>query len=282
MNGGILTKATDGDGTTKLLIGLGGGNLIETTLLRLDRSTSNVICVSTQVGCAFRCAFCANGALPLFRNLEATEIVNQVELALAERPDYEQSFDVSFMGAGEPLANFNAVLSSMRILRAEFAGLRTLNISTVGPMKAVSRLEVLATEAPVHLQWSLHNPFDDERSAMMGQGMAPVATMKQAVSVFAEASDDEVCVNYLLLRGWNETERHCSALIALLREMNVYVKLSSCSGHSSEGIEGADLDRVGRFSAALVAAGIRVKHFTSSGVGIGAGCGQMISRRLKD
>lgn len=278
----ILTRATDGDGTTKLVMALGPDALVETTLLHLSRSTANVICVSTQVGCTFQCGFCANGTRPFVRNLEPNEIVNQVELALSERPGYSQLFDVSYMGAGEPLANFESVMSSIRIIGDRFPGLNTCNISTVGPKNALSRFDTLASVGSVHLQWSLHNPFDRERVAMMGEGMAPVATMAEALGDYTDASGDEVCVNYLLLRGWNETERHCSALVSLLREMRAYVKLSSYSVPSSGNMDGADSDTVATFAGALAAEGIHVKHFKSSGVGIGAGCGQMISRRLKE
>jgi 23S rRNA (adenine2503-C2)-methyltransferase len=214
--------------------------------------------------------------------LEPNEIARQVELALVERPENLHSFDVSYMGAGEPLANFDSVLSSMRMIRDRFPGLKTCNISTVGPKKALSRLEELASGGSVHLQWSLHNPFDGERSEMMGRGLAPVATMSKALGSFAENTGDDVCVNYLLLRGWNETERHCIALVAILREMHAYVKLSTYSALSSEDMEGADSQALSTFADMLAENGIRVKHFTSSGLGIGAGCGQMISRRLKE
>ncbi len=153
------------DGTQKLTNTLPDGLQIETCILYLpDRDVSRIFCISSQAGCPFRCQFCGSGHRPFFRNLTAREIVEQIHLAKHVTKDSCHTlFNVSYMGVGEPLSNFCEVSKSIAGLFNTYDHLRRVNVSTVGPRKGIDALAMLPYKGRLHLQLSLHSPFDEER-----------------------------------------------------------------------------------------------------------------------
>ena len=154
------------DGTTKFLLELADGHLIESVFI--PDTPSQTFCISTQVGCAMKCAFCLTGRMGIIRNLTAGEIVGQVRVLLRELHMLGQRFNIVLMGMGEPLHNYDATMKALRILGDEH-GLavspRRVTLSTVGVLPALERL---ATEPFMpNLAISLHSTTEDQRDRLV-------------------------------------------------------------------------------------------------------------------
>ena len=159
----MLDKLTDRDGTAKYVFAPEDGSRIETVLLLDD--VRKTLCVSTQVGCAMDCLFCATAKIEFRRNLSAGEIVDQVNVV---RKDTGRISNVVFMGMGEPLANYDAVIKAVRILNhpaGKNIGIRHLTISTCGVVPGIKKLA--GEDTHPRLAISLNAPTDDLRSSLM-------------------------------------------------------------------------------------------------------------------
>lgn len=252
-------------------------------VLRLAyRQPRHVICVSSQVGCPYQCEFCRSGHRAYFRNLEKDEILAQVRVGFELVPSMSL-FDVTYMGVGEPLANVDQVVSSFQGLFDEFAFLDRVNISTIGPVAGLRRLMSLATSNEiepythrVHLQISLHSPFDRERRNLFRQPLGSVKNLVANASELAQCLGDTVCFNYLLFENVNDTERHIDALVELLGERACYVKVSEYNAIAESQLIGSSGERAERFARALASRGLKVKVFRSAGTDVRAGCGQLV------
>ena len=162
----VARKEQSVDGTTKLLLRLADGNLIESVYI--PDTPSNTFCLSTQVGCAMRCGFCLTGKMGIVRNLTAGEIVGQVRVLARELDMLDKRFNIVLMGMGEPLHNYDATMKALRILADEH-GLsvspRRMTLSTVGVLPALERL---ASEPLMpNLAISLHSTTEDQRDMLV-------------------------------------------------------------------------------------------------------------------
>src|SRR5947209_8805389 len=200
------------DTTRKFLFRLGDGNLIESVLIPAspalygERSDRRTICVSTQVGCAYGCRFCASGLDGFSRNLDASEIVQQllaVEKATGERID-----NVVFMGMGEPLANFGNVVRAIRIINATWGleiGARHITVSTSGLARQIKKLG----DEPIQsrLAISLHGATDEVRNQIMPVNRKyNLTTLLDACAYYASRKKQRVYLEYILIGRGNEPE----------------------------------------------------------------------------
>jgi 23S rRNA (adenine2503-C2)-methyltransferase len=277
-----LSRA-DGGLTTKLLYELDGGYTVEAVVMRYPgRST---LCISSQVGCPIGCPFCATGKGPFGRNLKPHEIVDQAADAARElNPEGRRLSHVVFMGMGEPLANYSAVLESVRRI-ADPCGLgispRRITVSTAG---LVPRMEQLANEdLPLTLAVSLHAARDELRDVLVPVNRRyPLRDLMEAADGFASRTGRRVSYEWVLLADVNDTERDAVELAALLRGRLAHVNLIPFNPVPDTPYREPDRRRVRLFAAQLRARGLNVTVRDTRGRESEAACGQLRARALAE
>jgi 23S rRNA (adenine2503-C2)-methyltransferase len=290
------------DGTTKLLLSAVDGSQVETVVMPYGNRVT--ACISSQVGCAVGCAFCATGAMGFRRNLSVAEIVDQLRAAIvvASAADRRVS-NVVYMGMGEPLLNLGAVLDSIHVLTNP-AGLgmghRALSVSTVGIPAGILRLA--RTEPQVNLALSLHAADDNTRALLIPPGYRrPLSDILDAAWEHFAITRRKLLVEYVLLAGVNDSIDDARRLAALLRGRVVAVNLlawnpvchvdreaagrlprSSHANAASRGLGSfhpSSPAAVASFRRVLKDAHIEAVVRQSKGAGIDAACGQLAARR---
>lgn len=271
----IAAASKSPDGTTKFLLELEDGQCIEAVLLPYERRVS--ACVSTQVGCAAGCAFCASAVGGLVRNLTAGEIVDEV-LTL-QQESTRRITHVVYMGMGEPLLNYDHVLKSIRILNEEVGiAMRHIAVSTVG---ITPRIEKLARQKlQVTLAVSLHAPNDSIRHRIMPIAERyPLKELIPACKYYAEQTHRRITFEYLLIRGLNDSLSLAHDLAALLKGMLCNVNLIPYNAIEGFQLSRPSLAHVGAFRSILERLGIAVTQRVERGHAVSAACGQL-RRRL--
>jgi 23S rRNA (adenine2503-C2)-methyltransferase len=269
----VVRRAQSSDGTVKYLLGLDDGREIETVHIPdADRVT---VCVSSQAGCALACAFCATGRLGLLRNLSAGEIVDQVYQARANAP----APNVVFMGMGEPLANYAAVVRAIGLL-LDPAGLglspRRVTLSTSGLPDQIRRLA--AEDLGIRLAVSLHAADDATRTALMPiNARYPLAEVLAAARDYAARSGRRVSFEYVMLAGVNDSSADAARLAALLPPRLAHVNLIPYNP-TDAAFQGSSPARIQRFAAWLDSRGVACSIRRSRGRDVDAACGQLAGR----
>jgi len=268
------------DGSTrKILARLADGETIETVLMAYDaRST---VCVSTQVGCAMGCALCATGRSGFTRDLSAGEIVAQVLHSAAWFADRGTRLsNVVYMGMGEPLANYDSTLESVRRLndpRGLGLGARSFTISTVGIIPAIDRLAGEGLQ--VNLAVSLHAAEDGLRSTLVPVNQRyPLRGLIGACRRYANATHRRVTFEIALIDGVNDADIHARRAAALLRGLLCHVNLIPLNAVEGLPWKGSPPERVEAFRALLERAHIPVTVRRNMGADIQAACGQLRAR----
>jgi 23S rRNA (adenine2503-C2)-methyltransferase len=264
-------------GTRKILVALGDGEHIEEVIIPTrDHET---VCVSSQVGCKIACTFCASGSGGYVRNLGAGEIVGQVLLAqqeLGRRPA-----NLVYMGMGEPLDNYDAVLKSIRILNhpdGVAIGARHITVSTSGLIPAIRRLSGEGLQ--IELSVSLHAPDDALRTRLMPINRAyPLADLISTCADYAVATGRIVTFVYTLIRGLNDTREQAEALARLIKPVQCRVNLIPLSPVEGFAGEPPAPGTANLFMDILDRAGINATVRASKGTRIEAACGQLRLRR---
>ncbi len=267
------------DRTTKLLLELADGQTTETVLIPAgQRQTA---CVSTQVGCAIGCGFCASGLDGLLRDLSAGEIVEQV-VQLAAQSGRAVSH-VVFMGMGEPLANFDATVAAVEaLIDPARLGLsaRHVTVSTVGLPGAIRRLARM--RIPLTLAISLHAPDDGLRARLIPAARTTrIAEILDAAREFYTACHREITLEYVLLAGVNDADAQADQLAHLSRTVRCNVNLIGYNPVPSLPYAAPGPARIQAFIARLQEQGVNVQLRRSRGTGAEAACGQL-RRRLPD
>ena len=289
----ILSEHRSADGTVKWLFDVGVGNGVETVFIpEDDRGT---LCVSSQVGCALDCGFCSTGRSGFNRDLSAAEILGQLwvanrrlEALAREGMPYRLEAakagltpkpvtNVVMMGMGEPLNNFDNVVSAMSMMLDDHGyGLsrRRVTLSTSG---VVHQLRKLAERLPVALAVSLHAPDDELRSRLMPINRSyPIATLLAACREYLEAAPrDFITFEYVLLGGVNDSAAQARALARLLADMPSKVNLIPFNPFPGSGFERPAPEAVARFRDVLVEAGFVATVRKTRGDDIDAACGQL-------
>ncbi len=286
----VVDCLSDPDGSAKYLFELADGARIESVLLpEEDRRT---LCVSTQVGCPMGCAFCATGKIQFRRNLTAGEIVDQVyavEASLAARPSSLDVQDAThaeaggritnivYMGMGEPLQNYDAVLRSIRILNHSSGrniGIRHITISTCGVAPAIRQLA--REEVRPRLAISLSAPSDSLRDRLMPINRKhPIAELLEAVRAYQTETGQRVTFEYVMIEKVNDTVNHAKLLVKLLRGLMYNVNLIEHNPFTGCEFTGSSRERIERFADTLKEAGVETTIRFRMGRRIKAACGQL-------
>src|SRR6059058_2899998 len=281
--GGIETVRILGsdDTTQKFLFRLRDGNLIESVLIPASPalygspSDRRTICISTQVGCAYGCKFCASGLDGWKRNLRADEIVNQimaVEEATGERID-----NIVFMGMGEPLANYDNLLRAIQIINAPWGigiGVRHITISTSGLVPQIRKLADQPLQ--IRLAVSLHGANDDVRSRIMPVNRRyNLSALLDACRYFTSRKKQRITFEYILIADVNDSDEQARQLVKHARALEAKVNLIPYN--KVEGLDWAQPspDRQKKFLAVLRAADVRATLRREKGDDIAAACGQL-------
>jgi 23S rRNA (adenine2503-C2)-methyltransferase len=265
------------DGTVKFLLQLADGNLIESVYI--PDTPSNTFCLSTQVGCAMRCAFCLTGKMGIVRNLSAGEIVGQVRVLARELGMLSQRFNIVLMGMGEPLHNYDETMKALRILATEH-GLsvspRRVTLSTVGVLPALERL---ATEPLMpNLAISLHSTTEDQRDALVPINRKyGLKELLDACRQFPLKRRNRITFEYVMLRDVNDTPEDARRLVKLLSGIKSKVNLLPLNEAAGIPFERPSDDTVNRFAKILADHHMTVSVRKSRGRDIRAACGQLIT-----
>ncbi len=280
----VTRSDVEADGTTKVLYELDGGYTVEAVVMRYpNRST---LCISSQVGCPIGCPFCATGQGPFGRNLKAWEIVDQaLDANRRLLGEGRRLTHVVFMGMGEPLANYDAVLASVRsICDPSLLGIspRRVTISTSG---LVPRIERLGEEGlPFTLAISLHAARDELRDELVPINRRyPLDVLLPAAFGFGNRTGRRVSFEYVLLAGVNDTERDARELGERLAERRLaHVNLIPFNPVDDTPYRAPSARDVRRFADAVAATGLNVTVRDTKGRSSDAACGQLRQRVLRE
>ncbi len=265
------------DGTTKFLLRLADGRLIESVFI--PDTPSQTFCISTQVGCAMRCAFCLTGKMGIVRNLTPGEIAGQVRVLLRDLNMLGQRFNIVLMGMGEPLHNYDATMKALRILGDEH-GLavapRRITLSTVGVLPALERL---ATEPFMpNLAISLHSTTEDQRDMLVPINRKyGLRELLDACRRFPLKRRSRITFEYVMLKDVNDTPEDARRLVKLLNGIKAKVNLLPLNEAAGIPFERPSDARVDRFARILAERGVTVSVRRSRGRDIRAACGQLIT-----
>lgn len=275
----VVAHQTSEDGTEKLLFQLVDGGRIECVLLREEGRRS--ICVSSQVGCAMGCVFCASGLDGVDRNLSTGEILEQMLRLQRLLPVEERLSHIVMMGMGEPLANLDSVLSALEVAR-DPKGLgispRRITISTVGLPAAIDRLAKYST--PFHLAISLHAPNNALRDRLVPvNAKIGIDDILSAADRYFEATGRRLTFEYVLLSGINDTPECALELVRLLRGRVSMLNVIPYNPVAGLPYETPTADAIHTFRNFLLEGGINVMFRQRKGNGIDAACGQLRRNR---
>ncbi len=270
---------SDNMATVKWLLGLHDSNQIETVLMRYSRR--DTVCVSTQVGCAMGCGFCATGQAGFFRQLSAGEIVEQVFIAsrrLRALGANQRVSNVVFMGMGEPLANFAALIQAITVMNREFAiGARNFTVSTVGIAPGIRRLADVPFQ--VNLAVSLHGANDALRSSLLPINKSyPISVLMEAINDYRSATKRRVSFEWAMMDSVNDSDKDAKELAELAMEAGAHLNLIPLNSTPGWSYPGSSPARVHEFAYLLESLGCNVTIRNTRGAEIAAACGQLANR----
>jgi 23S rRNA (adenine2503-C2)-methyltransferase len=266
------------DGTKKLLFRLADGQHVESVLMPID--DHHTVCVSSQVGCRFGCRFCLTGERGFVRDLTAGEIVGQIVACDRLLPEGEKVTRVVFMGMGEPLDNYDAVTTAVRVLQDDFGmclSSRRITVSTAGHVPGLTRLAA-EKDLEVALAVSLNAADDATRSAIMPINRAwPMADLLAALRAFPLRPRQRITIEYVLLAGVNDSTKDADKLARALEGVRCMVNLipRNAGGADGQGDRPPDDATVLAFQKRLHHHGYRAIIRTPRGADIEAACGQL-------
>ena len=264
------------DGSRKLVFRLEDDSRVSAVIMPDDDRIT--LCLSTQVGCGYACAFCLTGTMGLERNLTAGEIVGQLLANALLAGEGQRVTHLVFMGMGEPLANFAALVKAVRIFTDAKLGLgyspRRITVSTVG---LVSGIEKLGREdLKVNLAVSLHASSDDVRSQLMPVNKSwNLSALMEAVRKYPLTHRQRVFFEYVMLDGVNDDVEDARRLARLLRGVKAKVNLIPFNDWEGSTFQRPPLPRILAFQSVLLDADITTTVRWSKGEDIGAACGQL-------
>jgi 23S rRNA (adenine2503-C2)-methyltransferase len=271
----ILRREDARDGTVKFLFGLSDGASIESVLIPEARRLT--LCISTQAGCGFGCAFCATAVLGLKRNLTASEIVDQVIEASRDLLSGARITHVVLMGMGEPLANYAQTTAAIEIITDGEWGLgispRRVTLSTVG---LVPQIEKLMEETRVNLAVSLHAPTDELRAELMPVNRKySLEQLLECCRKLPLPRRKRITFEYVLLGGVNDSEAQARQLAQVLRGIPSKVNVIPFNPHPGSKFLRPAAEQIDRFQEVLRAEGVQVNVRRPRGDDIQAACGQL-------
>jgi len=279
----IAVSQADHGLTTKTLFELDGGHSVEAVVMRYaDRAT---LCISSQAGCPIGCPFCATGKFPFGRNLKTHEIVEQaVDAERLLAAEARRLSHIVFMGMGEPMANYHAVVESVRRLSdPDLLAIspRRIVVSTSG---LIPRIEELAGEnLPVTLAISLHAARDELRDVLVPINRKyPVRDLVDAAQGYADKTGRRVSYEWVMLAGVNDTERDAKELGGLLKRKLAHVNLIPFNPVEDTPYRAPERASIRAFKAFVEAQGLNVTVRDTRGREADAACGQLHERVMRN
>ena len=277
----LMHEQNAADGTAKWLIGLPGGNAVETVYI--PEPSRGTLCVSSQIGCSLACTFCSTGTQGFNRNLSAGEIIGQVWLA-AQRLKHEQGnrriTNVVMMGMGEPLLNFENVVTAMNLMRDDYGfGLanKRVTLSTAG---LVPMIDALSAACDVSLAVSLHAPNDALRSELVPLNKKyPIAQLLDACNRYvSKRPRASVTFEYTMLKDVNDKPEHARELAKILRTVPSKLNLIPFNPFPGTKYVRSEAATIERFQTILMQAGYVATVRRTRGDDIDAACGQLVGK----
>lgn len=271
----IKTVVKDIDGTEKFLVQLHDDNIIESVLIRnRQRITA---CISSQVGCASACRFCASGVHGLVRHLSTGEIVEQLLHVKNSLHGRERISNVVLMGIGEPLANYDNVLKAIRIINADWGlaiGARKITVSTIGLINGIKRLA--AEGLQINLSISLHAPNDAIRNLIVPANKgAGIINLLAAAQGYFKKTGREVTFEYVLIDDVNASAENAKELAERLKDYQCNINVIPLNPVPEFTYRAPSKEKIESFCAILENAGLNVNLRRKKGGGINAACGQL-------
>ena len=276
----ILRQADSTDGTVKFLFGLTDGHSIESVLIPETKRLT--LCISTQAGCGFGCAFCATALLGLKRNLKASEILDQILEASRTLKVAQRITHVVLMGMGEPLANYQQTIRALEIMTDTSWGIglspRRVTLSTVG---LVPQIERLMAETQVNLAISLHAPNDEIRSLLMPVNRKySLRQLMDCCRSLPIPRRKRITFEYVLLSGVNDSEQNALELCGLLKGVRCKVNVIPFNPHPGSEFARPTAAAIERFQNVLREHGLQINVRRPRGDDIQAACGQLQGEQL--
>jgi 23S rRNA (adenine2503-C2)-methyltransferase len=273
------------DGTIKTGWKLSDNSVIESVMIPLPEENRYTLCVSSQVGCSLNCTFCATGKLKLKRNLTDFEIIEQfIRGNKLSNEEYGHNLtNIVYMGMGEPLLNYDNVLSSVEKLTSPhgFAySTRRVTISTSGIIKGIERL--IEDNIKVNLALSLHAPDDEKRTKIMSINKNnKIDDLIDVLTRFYDQSKSKISFEYILFKDFNDTTEDARNLVKLTKKFPVKVNIIEYNYVEGVPYSKSTEDRINSFAKQLVDNGVMTTVRRSRGKDIDAACGQLANKIVK-
>lgn len=269
----IKVKQVSSDGTIKYLLEFSDGECVETVLMRFDNRANLTACVSSQVGCAVNCSFCATGKRGFIRNLSYKEIIEQV--LTIQRDTGLKVTNVVFMGQGEPLLNLDNVLKAMEIFNENFQiGARRLTVSTSGIIPQIKKLADLDMQSTLAI--SLHAPNHEIRRKLMKiEDKYNMDELHKALKYYVEKTGRRITIEYLLIKDLNDTVNSAKELASYLKDIKCNINLIPYNPTAQNDYQKPSNNSIMKFKALMEHSGKKVTVRLERGADIDAACGQL-------
>ena len=277
----IKIKQSSSDGTLKYLIEYPDGECVETVLMRFDNRANLTACVSSQVGCAVNCSFCATGKRGFIRNLTAKEIIEQV--LTIQRDTGLKVTNIVFMGQGEPLLNLKNVLEALDMFNHDFQiGSRRITISTSGIIPKIN--ELASYELQSTLAVSLHAPNHKLRAEIMPvENKYPIEELKKSLLNYIEKTGRRITIEYIMIHGFNDTVECAKELSYFINDLKCNINLIPYNSVEETKYRKSSNNDIMKFKYLLEHSGKKVTVRLERGADIDAACGQLRGRsKLSD
>ena len=278
-NSKIKIKQESKDGTLKYLIEYPDGECVETVLMRFDNRANLTACVSSQVGCAVNCSFCATGKRGFIRNLTYQEIVEQV--LTIQRDTGLKVTNIVFMGQGEPLLNLENVLKALEIFNNDFQiGARRITISTSGIIPKIYELAEMELQSTLAI--SLHSPIHEQRAKLMPiENKYPLNELKKALKYYIEKNGRRITIEYILIHEFNDTLEAAKKLAEFMKDLKCNVNLIPYNTVGESIYKKPNNNDIMKFKYIIEHSGKKVTVRLERGADIDAACGQLSGKTNK-
>ena len=274
-----IVKRQDSKDTHKFLFELSDNNHVEAVVMK--HNYGNSVCVSSQVGCNMGCAFCESGRLKKVRNLETYEMVEQILLIESDLGIKLSS--VVVMGIGEPFDNYDNLIKFLSIIndaKGLAIGARHITVSTCGLVPKI--LEFANFPLQINLAISLHAPYDELRDKLMPINRAyKLNVLIDAIKTYYSKTNRRITIEYVMLKGINDSIDDALKLVNLLRGLNVYINLIPYNETNHLEFKKTDKDNILKFGKFLQDKGMTVTSRREFGSEIDAACGQPRSKEVE-
>lgn len=278
----LKTRLVSQDGARKYLFALEDKSFIESVFIKQEKR--NTICVSSQVGCAMNCAFCSTAKLGFKRNLSVGEIIGQVRYLLEDAKTFDETFtNIVFMGMGEPFLNYDNVVKAIKILNDEYGlafSARKITVSTSGVVPRIK--DFFENKVEASLAVSLNATTDELRNVLMPINKKyPLNTLIEALKNVELKRNKKITIEYVLLKGVNDSESDLMRLRKILLGLKAKVNLVPFNGESDSKFKTPSEKSILEFGNALLKSKIMTTIRWSKGKDIDAACGQLAGKEKK-